>query len=308
MDKRITLRHLESFRAIMLCKTVTNAANMLHVSQPVVTRLIADLEERIGIQLFDRRKGRLYPTPEAALLYEEVQRSLAGIERITSSAAEIRSLQRGSIQIAAAPALALTFLPQAIASFIESRPYARILLLMHSSRTVMDMVQEERCDIGFVILSLQLQSTYGRLLMSTKMVCVVPATHRLAHKTVIVPTDLRGERYISHPYLLDTRTKIDSVFAAYGVSRVLHIETQTSYAMLQLVEAGAGVAIVDPLTASCYEGNGLRFIEFEPSITTNFSLLMAPDRVPSMLLQPFIDHVQAEMLRRIPPELVNRED
>src|SRR5690606_32731373 len=95
MKQRITLRHLESFRAIIVCKTVTNAAEMLHVSQPVVTRLIADLEERIGIQLFERRKGRLHPTPEAMLLYEDVHRSLSSIERITNAASEIRSLQRG---------------------------------------------------------------------------------------------------------------------------------------------------------------------------------------------------------------------
>lgn len=292
----------------MLGKTVTNAAELLHVSQPVVTRLIADLEERIGILLFERRKGRLHPTPEALLLYEEVQRSLAGIERITNAATEIRTLQRGNIQIAAAPAMAMTFLPMAISSFTQHHPHARISLYMHSSRTVMDMVQEERCDIGFVILPMQRQSTHGRLLMSTKMVCVLPINHPLASKPLIVPTDLKGEKYISHPHLLNTRLKIDSVFAAYGVTRILNIETQTSYAMMEFVEAGAGVAIIDPLTAACYTGNRLRFVPFEPAITTDFSILISPDRVPSTLLQPFIDHIQQELARRIPPEFIVASD
>lgn len=75
MSSRITLRHLEAFQAIMLNKTVTSAATALYVSQPVVTRLIADFERRVGITLFERQRGRLYPTPEAKLLYEEVKHS-----------------------------------------------------------------------------------------------------------------------------------------------------------------------------------------------------------------------------------------
>ena len=66
MENRITLRHLEAFRAIMVRKTVTGAAEMLEVTQPVVTRLIADLEDRISISLFTRIKGRLLPTPVGA--------------------------------------------------------------------------------------------------------------------------------------------------------------------------------------------------------------------------------------------------
>src|SRR5437868_6942450 len=98
------IRQLEAFRAVMLCQTVTRAAEMLHISQPAATRLIADLEESVGFALFERVRGRLYPTAEAQVLYEEVQRSLVGVERIALAAQDIRELQRGSLQIAAAPA------------------------------------------------------------------------------------------------------------------------------------------------------------------------------------------------------------
>lgn len=59
MSMKITLRHLEAFRAVMVRRAVTGAAEMLGVTQPVVTRLIADLEQRIAIALFTRDKGRL---------------------------------------------------------------------------------------------------------------------------------------------------------------------------------------------------------------------------------------------------------
>jgi len=62
------IRQLEAFRAVMLCQTVTKASEMLHISQPAATRLIADLEESIGFTLFERIRGRLIPTPEAQTL------------------------------------------------------------------------------------------------------------------------------------------------------------------------------------------------------------------------------------------------
>src|SRR5690348_6414912 len=103
------LRQLEAFRAVMLCQTVTKASEMLHISQPAATRLIADLEDSIGFDLFDRKRGRLIPTAEAQTLFEEVQQSLLGVERIARTAQEIRHQQRGVLQVAAAPALSLSF-------------------------------------------------------------------------------------------------------------------------------------------------------------------------------------------------------
>ena len=96
MSMKITLRHLEAFRAVMVRRTVTGAAEMLGVTQPVVTRLIADLEQRIAIALFTRDKGRLAPTPEATLLFADVNQSLMGIERIANAASGIKALKRAT--------------------------------------------------------------------------------------------------------------------------------------------------------------------------------------------------------------------
>lgn len=106
----------------MVRRTVTGAAEMLDVTQPVVTRLIADLEDRIAISLFERVKGRLVPTPEAALLFEDVHQSLVRIERIANAASNSKGFRLTRLEIAAAPSMALSFLPPAIASFTNDHP------------------------------------------------------------------------------------------------------------------------------------------------------------------------------------------
>ena len=219
MAGRVTFRHLEAFRAVMLRKTVTSAAEMMHVSQPVVTRLLNALEERLDFRLFERVKGRLTPTAQALLLFDEVQRSLRGVDHVLGVAQEIRDQHYGRLHIAAAPVMALSFLPKVIAEFSRTRPRVAVTLVMHSSRTVVDMVLGEQCDVGFGILPEVSRGQFGELLMSARLVCGLPLGHPLASRSRLSPKDLAGEHFVSHSTMLDVRLRIDSVFAAHGVQQ-----------------------------------------------------------------------------------------
>jgi DNA-binding transcriptional LysR family regulator len=307
MDHRITLRHLEAFRAIMVRRTVTGAAEMLNVTQPVVTRLIADLEERIAIPLFTRIKGRLVPTPEAALLFTDVDQSLVGIERITNAASNIKALKLGHLEIAAAPSMALTFLPHAIASFNQEHPDVLVSLHMHSSPTVLDMVQGDRCDLGFAHLPMR-TTRHGNseLLMSARAVGVVPISHPLANKKLLRPEDFEGENFVSYLPRMEARTRIDSLMLSYGVNRRINIETHISSVITKLVETGAGVSIIDPLTASFYTGSLLKFIPFEIEVVDDYSLAISKRNSSTLILKPFVDHVRREIHKVVPAHLIVR--
>ncbi|HSV81555.1 MAG TPA: LysR substrate-binding domain-containing protein [Ramlibacter sp.] len=298
------IRQLEAFRAVMLCQTVTKASEMLHVSQPAVTRLVADLEESVGFALFERVRGRLVPTPEAQTLFEEVQQSLIGIDRIARTAQEIRQVQRGALVVAAAPALSLSFLPRVTAQFLRERPQAQISLLSETSTSVVNMVVTQRCDVGFAILAMNTASSHGEPLLSTNLVCAVPAGHRLADKDVVTPQDLKGEHFASYPHLLETRLQVDTLFAAHGVERVLRFETQISHGLCSFVESGLAVALVDAVTASEYRGNGLRFLRFEPAVRMDFTALTPFQRRPAMLVQAYVQFVRECALKQLDPRHV----
>ncbi|WP_087687603.1 MULTISPECIES: LysR substrate-binding domain-containing protein [unclassified Pandoraea] len=286
------IRQLEAFRAVMLHQTVTQASEMLHISQPATTRLLADLERSLKFRLFDRVKGRLYPTVEAQALFEEVQRSLAGVDRIARAADEIRNLQRGTLHIAAAPALALSFLPHAIADYLKTRPEAHVSMAMHSTRSIVDMVMGQRCDVGFARLSLNRTTSHGERLVAAKMVCALPAGHRLCSHDVIGPADLAGERFVAHPRSVEARLQIDALLAAHGVEVKMQMESQISYAICSFVEAGAGVAVIDAFSAWSYRGTGVVFKPFEPAILTDTAVLTPSQRPTPLLLKSFVAHVR----------------
>lgn len=301
------LRQLEAFRAVMLCQTVTRAASMLCISQPAVTRLLADLEESVGFPLFMRSKRRLHPTAEAHLLYEEVNRSLIGVEAIARTAHAIKTQQRGRLHVAAPPSIALSFMPRAIADFLKESGEIKVTLGIYDSRTIVDMVISQRCDVGIVNLSISNTGTHGDSLLSIAHMCVVPVGHRLSSREVVIPADIEGEVFLAHPTHLGTRLLIDAMFAAHGVKyKPAQVETQTAAALCSLVAAGQGITLVDAITAMEYKGGDLRFIPFEPSVPLEFSVLTPLQAMPPKLVEPFIAHVRKFAIAQLDPRLVMR--
>ncbi len=86
---RIAHRHIEVFRALMLAGSATAAAALLHTSQPTISRELARLEQLLGYALFERLQGRLRATARALRLWQEVQRSWAGLEQVADFALQL---------------------------------------------------------------------------------------------------------------------------------------------------------------------------------------------------------------------------
>lgn len=110
-------RHLEVFYAVMVYGTVTAAARQLGVSQPSVTTTLKQAEAKLGFQLFIREGGRLQPTDEARLLFDEAQRAHEALAALSVMADGLKLNLGGHVRVAVVPTLALEVLPDAIAAF-----------------------------------------------------------------------------------------------------------------------------------------------------------------------------------------------
>lgn len=104
-EPRISHRHLEVFRALMLSGSATAAAQMLFSSQPTVSRELARMESLLGYALFERAQGRLRPTARALSLWAEVQRSWQGLDRVVEHALALARPHQARINVLCLPAL-----------------------------------------------------------------------------------------------------------------------------------------------------------------------------------------------------------
>lgn len=295
MKRRINHRQLEAFQAVMDSGTVTAAAERLYITQPAVTRLIRDLEHAVGFALFERRKGRLSPTVEAQFLFDEVERSFAGLDKILQSAEDIRTLNAGSLRIAALPALALGFLPRVICKFSDRHPNVNISLQIRSSMKVMEWIASQQFNIGFAAVQHEHPAVEQALLLEAPYVAVMPEGHRLAAKRLIGPADFQDETFISLGPELNARGTVDAIFAEAKVSRRLVLDTQLASAACMLVAEGGGVALVEPFTAADFLGRGIVARPFRPTLTFKYSLLFPLYRSRSRLVETFIEQARTEI-------------
>ena len=176
----MNLRQLEAFRATIMSGSITGAADLLHVSQPSISRLIADLERSVGFALF-RRSGRgIVATVEARRFYQAVDSMFIGIDRLTELAETIRTTAGGVISIGVIPAFTHTIMPEAVGDLYRARPEVQITVHMRNTPSIVDAVRMQQFDLGIVGRTPPYAGVETLYVTSVPYVCLVPEDHPLA--------------------------------------------------------------------------------------------------------------------------------
>jgi len=244
----LNLRQIEVFRAIMLTGSISGAAKLLNVSQPAVSRLIAYTESRVGLILFERIKGRLYPTPEARRLFVEVDVVYQGVQRVNEVASDLVEKRSGTLRLAVSPSLGQTLLPMAVAKFRERFPDVKIHLQTLVSPHLAQALLTQQAEVGVAtIFKLDHPNLEVRPIYEDRLVAVLPTTHPLADRKELHVRDLADLSLIG--YGLDTPfgQMIEQMFQGEGMAPRLSVEVRLTHIACAMVQAGAGVAIVDEL-------------------------------------------------------------
>ncbi len=175
----MNLRQLEAFRATMRCGSITEAAEMMHVSQPSVSRLIADLERSAGFPLFVRVGRGLTPTVEARTFYQGVEGMFVSVQRLQELAESIRTTSGGVISIGTIQSIAAIELPIAIGKLY--RRYDDIRFMVHARNTpaILDAVQMHQFDLGIVGRERSYEGVETLFRTSAPYVCLMPEDHPL---------------------------------------------------------------------------------------------------------------------------------
>ncbi|MGY4474585.1 LysR substrate-binding domain-containing protein [Bradyrhizobium sp. USDA 3364] len=293
---RINPRQVEAFRAMMLTGSVTEAAKLMAVTQPAVSRLLRDFQALLKMELFERRGSGLVPSAAATALYMEVERSFVGLDRITAAAEEIRSRRTGTLRIAALPALSNGFLPRLAGYFLKERPNFNLAFFGVISPIVIDWVLNNQCDIGFAEGPIAHSGLPCVRMPALPRVAVLPAGHRLASKATLEPPDFEDETFISLSAGSTGRHLIDQAFGRYDVRRILRVETMLSEIMCGLVSSGLGVAICDPFTAQEFESRGVVRRRFLPRIDFEFAAVFPPQRRPSPVALELVETLRQALV------------
>ncbi len=284
----IRIRQLEAFRAIMITGGVTSAAGMLNISQPAVSRLITNLEQTLGFPVFQRRKGRLHPTPEAEFLFAEVERVFANLDHISQISHDILHQKTGHLRIACLPGFATSLLPRVVADFLTDRPDVTVSIQTRSSARVREWIAAQQYDVG-IADEFEGHSAVEQESIIVRSVCVMAKGHRLSAREVIEPIDLEDEPMITNDRDHSFNHAVERKFEEAGVKLERRVEVRQFATACLLANRGVGASIVSAIDAAEYIDQGLVAIPFEPQVPFNLDLLYPVYHPRPLLLREFIN-------------------
>jgi DNA-binding transcriptional LysR family regulator len=291
----INWRHIEIFHAVMTSGNLTQAATLLHTSQPTVSRELARLEQQLGLELFGRVRGRLQPTVQGLRLFEEVQRSWYGLDRIMEAAEGLRQFRQGELSIACLPVFSQSLLPPLCQPFLQRYPDVSLNVIPQESPLLEEWLSAQRYDIGLTETQHAPAGTDRLALLTCDEVCILPQHHPLSQRSELTPHDFAGEQYVSLSRSDSYRQLLDALFHEQGVERRLVMETHSAASVCAMVRAGVGISIVNPLTALDYADSGVVMRKFSVAVPFTVSLVRPQHRPASALVDAFVSHLQRQV-------------
>ncbi len=290
---RLSVRQLETFRAVMLSGTTTRAAAALGASQSAVSRVIGELEACLGVQLFIRVHGRLSPTEGAEWLFHEAQDVLARLDNLGRAARDIRHRAVGEMRILSTPPLAYELAPECLGRMQRAFPNLHASLQITFRREVRMWTDTQGFDVALTTMPVDYPKTHTEHLVRVRGVCILPKGHPLSKKKVVSAADLANEPFVAPLPEAVTRFRLDQMFEKARVRRsrqTLHSHTDLTISLM--VSAGLGTAIVDPFTANTFSKLGFEIRAFIPKFEFEYGMLFPMRRPRSHLVNAFAQTVR----------------
>jgi DNA-binding transcriptional LysR family regulator len=245
----VELTQLETFLAVAEERSFSRAAVRLHRTQPAVSQAIRKLEAAVGEQLFDRaaRDGSL--TAAGALLRDYALRLLALRREAASALGELKSLERGRLQLAANEYTCMYLLP-AIDAFRREFPHISVTVHRMLASHIPEELNLRAFEIGVMTFRPDPVQFRTIAVYEDRLALIVSPSHPLAGAERVSISDLGKENFIAHNVASPLRRKVIETFQRYRTPLNMGIELPTIEAIKRFVAMGNGVALVPHLTAA----------------------------------------------------------
>jgi DNA-binding transcriptional LysR family regulator len=287
----LNLRQIEAFNAVMQTGSVSRAAKRLFISQPAVSKLIQNLEYAIDILLFDRTPGKVTPTAEACLLFEEVERVFRGLISLDAFAEEIRTLDRGRLRVGVMPALSTGFIQDILVGFTAAHPLTRVTIHARSTAKLVDWLVAGHLEVGVSAHPVSHPEIHQIPLCRHNYICILPPGHPLADKDRLSIADLAAERFIAFSTGSDVSQRIEQLFIDAGIERRIVFEASMAPTVCAMVARGLGVAIVNPHYLVAF-ASLVVVRPIAPTVDSEIRLLLPAPRRQSLVSKAFIEQAR----------------
>lgn len=234
----------EWFVTLAELQHVTAAAEQLHVAQPTLTRMLARLERRLGVALFDRRGRRLALNAYGRIFYEHARRAQLELDSARRAIDDLTNPAVSEIRLGFLGSFGSTVVPRLIAAFREASPRVTFTLQEGAAESIGDLVQAGSIDVGVVSPRPKKPTLAWRSLFRQRLGVAVPPGHRHTGGAAVSMTDLVDEPFVAMQPGFGMRRLLDELCAAAQFQPRIVLESANLTTTAGLVAAGLGISLM----------------------------------------------------------------
>jgi len=264
MSNRIELRHLKYFLAVAEDLHFRKAADRLFISQPGLSRQIKQMEENIGIQLFERTNKKVSLTKPGIYLRQEITLILKNLEEVISHAQLLQEGIEGKINFGYVGSAMQNVLPDLLLRIRENHPNIKFSLKEMENPKQIDRLLLQEIDLGFVRLNRVPRGLNIHPIFKDTFSIVLPMNHPITNENFKNLSQLRDESFIlfDQSYSTDYYNEVMNIFNDNGFSPTISHNTVHASTIFKLVENNFGISIVPSTLQYGYQMN-IKFIELD---------------------------------------------
>ncbi|WP_393059970.1 LysR family transcriptional regulator [Streptomyces sp. LN549] len=282
----IEARHLRVLRAVAGTGSFSAAARELGCTQPAVSQQMKALESSAGTTLLIRTGREMRLTQAGEALVRHASGILAGLTAAEEEVAAIAGLRAGRVRLVSFPSGSSTLVPGALAALRAAHPGTRVSLVEAEPPRSVEMLRDGDCDIALAFRygtpGSEWDDLVVRPLLTDRLIGLVPEGHELADRAEVGIGELAGEPWIAG--CPRCRRQLVEVCEASGFTPRIDFATDDYPAVIGLVGAGLGVAVLPALAIESVRPRGARTVTVEPAIEREIVALTLPDlaQVPAV--------------------------
>lgn len=293
MTRKLNFKQIEMLWAVVTSGSISAAAKQLDVTQPAISRMLSQTEAQVGIELFERIRGRLRPTKELNDLLPEIERAQKALQRVNDMTRAIADSHGGVLKVSSNPALGTHVMPLALAAFRER--YPETFLRFHTETTIQEIAEQLLSgEVDISVLSIPAEHPFlsSQTVRAGRLVAAVPAASPLAGKAVLSLAELADFPQIVVGERLHFGMLATNAFARSGLAPRIFADMPTSHLACAMVNTGTGCAIVDEFSVMHNIWPNVKVVPLAEPLPLRMHLVHAADRPLSEVAKRFAQVVR----------------
>lgn len=288
----ISIKQLRAFLALAETENFTRASEIVNLSQPAFSTLIAALEQEVGFRLFDRDTRKVQLNIDGLHLIELARNLMHNYDNTIREIRRYSCGEEGSVTVAVLPSLAVKWLPQLISKFNQENPKIRVDILDTQWDSCLHAIIDNSADIAVAAGTPVLKEIHAELLFSDDFYFICHKDNVLSKKKCVELKDLEGQNFIAFSKGTSIRIYTDQLTQLYNIHYAMEVRQLTS--MMGLISFNQGVSITTGLTLFQFEHDNIVIIPFKDiSLKRAVYLIKKKDRQLSKQAQKFYQFVRS---------------